>query len=64
MLKQKSKFTRGRCRYCRCSYETPCINTRTGEACAWADLARTVCSSEKCVLKGKRDGLALFGRFL
>lgn len=29
----------GRCRWCQCTYETPCAN-----GCGWVDLARTLCT--------------------
>jgi hypothetical protein len=46
----------GRCRWCGCTYDTPCAN-----GCGWADRARTLCT--ECVpldkamqtAKGRRE---------
>lgn len=39
----------GVCRFCGCTYETPCFNLSSGETCSWLeDTNETVCSSTTC----------------
>ena len=40
----------GVCRFCGCTYETPCFNLSTGETCSWLeDTNQTVCTSAECI---------------
>ena len=40
----------GVCRFCGCTYETPCFNLSTGETCSWLeDTNETVCTSTNCI---------------
>lgn len=46
----------GVCRHCRCTEDNAC-RLPEGEACCWADPARTVCSNPSC-LKAEKARIA------
>lgn len=44
------KITSGRCRYCGCSDNHPCLTkTNAPEACHWIDAGKTCCSNKLCM---------------
>ena len=43
------KLEPGTCRFCGCTEQNAC-RLEDGEACAWADMSRTVCSAPACLV--------------
>jgi hypothetical protein len=43
----------GRCRHCGCTEDQACV-LGNGDACAWVDGSRTVCSNPSCIRAEKR----------
>lgn len=44
----------GKCKFCKCTEEAACP-----EGCGWANEAKTVCSTAKCVAKAQAKGMKL-----
>lgn len=44
-------YSRGLCRYCGCTDMYACK-----PSCSWVDFAHTICSSEPCLRKAKKEG--------
>ena len=47
-------FEPGRCRYCGCDESNPC-RLSTGDACAWFNQGRNVCTQSSCIRRYEQE---------